>query len=56
VWAHDKRAELEGLDDNYVCDFCKCDVSECVRILNDQENPICSVLGCRPRMNHGNNS
>jgi hypothetical protein len=44
VWAHKKRAELEGLDDNYVCDFCKCDVCECVRILNDQENTVLFFL------------
>jgi hypothetical protein len=36
-------SELEGLDDNYVCDFCTCDVCECVRILNYQETPTTEI-------------
>jgi hypothetical protein len=28
---------------------------KCVRILNDQEYLICSVLGCRPRLKRRNN-
>jgi hypothetical protein len=53
VWAHKKCAELDGHDGNHACDFCKCNV--CVRILNDEEYLICSVLGCRPRLKRRNN-